>query len=72
MAAAASGLISAAPERILTHRGNAMPTALLYAFIEKLPEFDPTWPDDLRQAWLDIAGRLLREAIKIEPPESGR
>jgi hypothetical protein len=56
----------------MTHTGNAMPTALLYAFIEKLPEFDPTWPDDLRQAWLDIAGRLLREAIKIEPPESGR
>jgi hypothetical protein len=31
----------------------------LQAFIDKLPAFDMTWPDNVRAAWLNCAGKLL-------------
>lgn len=38
-----------------------MSTAALFALIDKLPPMDMRWSDDLREAWLSIAGRLMAE-----------
>lgn len=41
-----------------------LPTIILDAFIDKLPMFDPAWPDELREAWLKIAGELLSQKCR--------
>jgi len=38
-----------------------MPTVMIAAFIDKMPVFDPQWPDELQVAWMGIACVLMRE-----------
>lgn len=39
---------------------------LFAALIEKLPTFDPSWPAELCQVWIDCFGRLWRWGCRLE------
>lgn len=40
------------------------------ALVEKLPAFDPAWPAELCQIWIDCFTRLWRRGCRLEVKEA--
>jgi hypothetical protein len=43
---------------------------LLEFFIDRLPVFDPTWPEPLIEKWLECYIRLWRQICRMEVEEA--